>query len=371
MRLGIVRHMRRPDILTYFIVAFCIFPIEALAQPCRVNIGLVLPLTGNAASYGERAQRGAFIAQEATRDMCEVSLKFGDSKFESASGLSAYRSLAQASSIDAVITGSSQVSIPIREVATRDGVLQIAIFTSSSSFSKPEGSSFRICPSSSEEVTPLVDLVTKTPRAVAGAIFLANDFGESVASDFKIQLERKGAKLATFERILPGSSDFRSEMLRLKKAGVTHLLAIGLPFQYLLMFRTAHELKFEPQFLTMRIIEDEVVKQAGLSYGRVVYSYPFDELSPDPNIVGFVRSYREQFKSTPDAYGAEAFEAVRLIAKAAARCQKDLACASKFLRSQSFATVFGEISFNSSGDSSHSLFLKTIAGASFARFVPN
>jgi branched-chain amino acid transport system substrate-binding protein len=178
--------MRLRSAVACFTAASCLIPILALAEPCRVTIGLVLPLTSNAASYGERAQRGAMIAQEASRDVCEASLKFGDSKFESATGLSAYRSLVQSSNIDAVITASSQVSIPVRDLAARDGVLQMAIFTSSNAFSKPSGSSFRICSRSSEEVAPLVDIVAQTLKAVAGALFLANDFGESVASDFKI-----------------------------------------------------------------------------------------------------------------------------------------------------------------------------------------
>jgi ABC-type branched-subunit amino acid transport system substrate-binding protein len=134
------------------------------------------------------------------------------------------------------------------------------------------------------------------------------------------------------------------------------------------MFRTARELIFEPQFLTPRIAEDDVVTRAKLSYGSVVYSYPFDEHASDPSVSSFARSYGEKYNLAPDAYGAEAFESVRLIAQSIATCGKDNRCAPRFLRSQSFATVFGQISFDYNGDSSHSLFLKTIAGDSFVRF---
>jgi branched-chain amino acid transport system substrate-binding protein len=357
--------------LLWLLILLAIAPASTLAEQCRVTIGLVLPLTGNAASYGERARRGATIAQESVRAICKVDLIYGDSRFESAAGVSAYRSLVQSSRVDAVITGSSMVSIPVREMAARDGILHMAIFTSANSFSKANGSSFRNCSSSSDDVAPLVDVVTKTLSAKAGAIFLANDFGEGIASDFKAQLESKGLSLTSSERIMPTSSDFRSEMLRLKRAGTTHLLTIGLPFQYLSIFRAAAEINFNPIFLSPRNIEDATLAKANLSFGSVLYSYPFDENSDNPEVMSFVNLYRSRYQRTPDAYGAEAFESVRLIAQSSAACGRDISCASKFLRSKSFSTVFGEIRFNSSGDTTHSLFLKTIAGASFIRFPGN
>jgi branched-chain amino acid transport system substrate-binding protein len=367
--LAIVIRMRLCGALPCLITAWIAFPACLLAESCRISIGLVLPLTGNAASYGERAQRGATVAQEMVRDICDVSLVFGDSRFESSGGISAYRSLMQNTRINAVITGSSQVSIPIRDIAARDGIAQMAIFTSAESFSKPDSSSFRMSSRSHDEVLPLVDVVTQAPKPQVGAIFLANDFGEAVASDFKTRLESAGVKLLASERIIPTTSDVRSEVLRMKQKGITHLLVVALPFQYVTIFRTAQELRFEPQFLSPRIIEDTTTLQANLTYGRVVYSYPFDEQSLDPAISSFVTAYRARHNTAPDAYAAEAFESVRLLTLSAARCGSDRMCASSFLRSQEFSTVFGKIRFNQEGDTFHHMFLKTIAGQLFERFV--
>ncbi len=60
-------------------------------------------------------------------------------------------------------------------------------------------------------------------------------------------------------------------------------------------------------------------------YGRVLYSYPSDAESDELAVRSFVESYREKYQATPDAYGAEAYKAVRLAALAAAGCKHDLA----------------------------------------------
>lgn len=341
---------------------------SAVGESCKVTVGLVLPLTGNALSYGERAQRGALIARELVRDVCDVSLEFADSKWESAPGVTAYRLLVQRSKIDAIVTASSQVSIPIREMAARDGITQFAIFTATDAYSKPNSSSFRVCSRASDEVVPLVDVVAREPSPVVGALFLANDFGEAVTQEFSKQLVSRGLRLSISERILPTASDLRSEILRLKHAGVTHLLAVGLPFQYVSIFRVSRELKFEPQFLSLRNIEDAALTRVGIEQGRVVYSYSFDAQADNSHTQEFVRAFRERYQGvTPDAYAAEGFEAVRMAAIAAASCKQDLACKLRTLRSQPFATLFGDIRFDESGNTMHSLFLKTIAGDSFVR----
>lgn len=122
---------------------------------------------------------------------------------------------------------------------------------------------------------PLIDVVARADQPIIGALFLANDFGEAVALEFTKQLASKGLRVSASERILPTTTDLRSEILRLKQAGITHLLTVGLPFQYLVMLRAARELKFEPQFLSLRNIEDAALTKAGLAYGRVLYSYPY------------------------------------------------------------------------------------------------
>ena len=362
-----IRQLLRGIILTMLSAIMC--GQDALGEPCRVTIGLILPLTGNASSYGERALKGAEVAKASMRGRCEVSLVTSDSKFESAPGVAAYRSLVLSNLLDGVVTASSQVSIPIREMASRDRIIQLAIFTAANSYSKLNGTSFRISSRSRDEVVPLVELVSRASNPKVGALVLANDFGEAISSDFKTQLEEQGFRLSASERILPSSSDFRGEILRLKKAGITHLLMIGLPFQYVTLLRTAGEMQFNPQILSARNIEDPAVLRLGLPSGRVVYSYTFDEHSKDPYVASFVSLYRTMHGISPDAYAAEAYEAIHLLAQAAVLCGRDAACRIRVLRNQVFSSVFGQIRFDISGDTSYPLFMKTVDGSSFTRLV--
>ncbi len=115
------------------------------------------------------------------------------------------------------------------------------------------------------------------------------DCRHGVAQEFSKQLVSRGPRLSISERILPTASDLRSEILRLKHAGVTHLLAVGLPFQYVSIFRVSRELKFEPQFLSLRNIEDASLTRVGIEQGRVVYSYSFDAQADNSHTQEFVR----------------------------------------------------------------------------------
>ena len=103
-----------------------------------IKIGALLPLSGNAANYGEGSREGIEIAKDDLKSKylnLNIQVVYEDSFYDPKRAVDGYRKLKDINDISAILTGGSQISSAVKNLSDKDNVLQMAIWSGAPSYS--------------------------------------------------------------------------------------------------------------------------------------------------------------------------------------------------------------------------------------------
>jgi len=354
------------------IYAFVSITGQAIKDGKTFRVGIILPLSGNAAFYGERTQYGIEIAREKIAKEfpdLDIVVYYGDSAYVPKEGLSAYKQLKDTKEIDAVITAASHVSLAIKPSVEEDGILQMAIFSSAGDYSSLNDLSFRTSTRNEIETEAVAELIRNKGYKRIEIIYINNDFGISFKNAMKKILISQDIDILSEEAIALDTTDYRTILAKMQNEEPDAIFMVGLASQYSEIIKQAHELGIETQFLTMRSAEDPIlIRNAGELANGLIYTYPFDATSQTKEIREFSNSFEKKYGTIPDAYAAEGYEGFRLVAYAFEVCSKDYLCVKNYLTNlKDYDSVLGKLSFDENGDVYYDFFVKTVRNGEFVR----
>ena len=137
-----------------------------------VSIGAVLPLTGEAASYGTSLKKGLDLAL----DGCDVTIVYEDSKGEPKTAVSIVNKLISVDKVDILIGDMfTNTTMAIMPIAAKNGILLLTPTASSSELSEKGETTFRLYPSEKEEGEVLLSFYQKKFDGHKGAIIVVNE----------------------------------------------------------------------------------------------------------------------------------------------------------------------------------------------------
>ena len=354
------------SILLLLITAFYYSLLNA--QTCQLDIGVILPLSGNAAEFGVKAKSGIETSlelfnkkQNTETSSCNIKLFYEDSQWEAAKGITAFRSLLAKHKIDAIITASSQVSLGIEPLAKQKNIPQFAIFSSSESYSSPDDLSFRLCPRAQDDLRPYKDWIVKNKSMSFGILFIENEFGVGLQKEFKEILKENSIITKIEKSFLPTETDFRSILLKFKQNQVETVFLAGLPNHYDQILRQSKELNFNPYFLSNRVAQDANFLSQKDLLNKFIYTHTFDESYSNERAKEFISSYLKLYNKMPDSFTADGYESINILREVLSTCRNVASCISRqMMRKEGFDTVFGTLKFDINGDT---MFQETLAGA--------
>ena len=337
-----------------------------------IKIGVILPLSGTAAYYGDVSKKGIELAKEEiekTNPELKLFLVYEDSFYTPKGGVDAYQKLAVAGGVDAIITAASQVSLAVEPLAKKDNVLQMAIFSSADKYTQPDDLTFRVSTRNEVEASALADFLAGKGFKKLAILYLNNDFGLGFKEALKNNLAGSDLSIVADEGYLLEASDFRTQLAKIKSTGPDVLFIVGTANHYAKILNQAKELGLRVQFVSMRSAEDPVlIKNSPVSAEGLIYSYPFDAADTDQAVANFSSDFIDKYKTTPDAYAAEGYEGMKLIGAAFAECGKNYPCIANYLHGlKERPSVFGPLSFDQNGDVTYGFFLKTVKNGEFVK----
>ncbi len=361
-------------ILTIAIVGgyFLLNKTQNLSGNQPIKIGSIESLSGVAAYYGEENKKGVEIA------LIEIAKKYNnlnlqiyhdDSLYSAKGGVDAYQNLKNRYGLHAVITHASPVALAIQPLAKTDGILQMAVSASAKKYSSPNDLSFRVSPTTDEEVKVTADFIKSKKYKKVSILYFNNDVGVSASESLTNELAGSSSAVVTKEAFALDATDYRTHLLKIKQASSDAVYAVGTAAHLSNILKQADELKLKVQFLGFRSSEDPLlIKNAGPLAEGFIYTYGFDSQSDTPEIKSFVRSYKTKYNSVPDGYSAEGYEGMMLVASAFDKCRKDYVCIQKYLSSlKEYPSIFGLLSFDGNGDVSYPFFLKEVKNGQFVK----
>ena len=352
--------------------AFALSPAAAQDRP---KIGVILPLSGNAAYEGELMRRGLELAVGELQASVPVELIFEDSQGDTKMAVTAFRALRAQHRVSKIISWGSGIGLALLPLANQEQVLQLGVATSSPKFTVVGDLGFRIHPTAASEAAFTVDRIKNFFKASRVALVTVNnDYGNGLAENFKAAAVSAGIATVFHETFEPAETDFRTLMAKLKSAApdLVYLVSYAGPTTQIL--RRARELGIKTPFLTSiaAVGSANFVKDIG-SAGEglnVIVPGPAYAATSQPEELHFRDIYEAIYHETvgpAQSLVCRSFDALMLFARAAKDCGwTDQKCFSQaLLQTQNYRGASGKLSFDQAGDSILDFSLQSLRNGSF------
>lgn len=347
---------------------------------CRTNsnetiIGAILPLTGDAASYGISAKEGYELAIKeinSIRPERKVVLRIEDSKAMPKEAVNAYMKL-KSTDNPPIIFGllSSPEVLSVAPIAEKDKTIIFSSGASSPLISSAGDYIFRNVPSDLLEASLMAETaIKKLGLKKVAILYINSDYGIGAQTKYKQKYEELGGKIVAEESFTANQTDFKTNLLKIKNSNPDGIYFIGYK-ELGRMVKQAKELNIKAQYLSNALFEDpEILDIAGKSADGLIFTtFYFDPGSSDERTKNFVNQYKKQYGKIPDGFAVAAYDAVHVVFNAIG----DNNVTSESIKSNLYAiSVFkgllGDFKFDSFGDVILPVKLKTVINHKFVNY---
>lgn len=203
-------------ILTIVIVLIVILNVRQDSQNAtnKRTIVAILPLSGPIAYTGELAKRGIEMAIADLPAASKVKVVYQDTKTDPKLAVSVFSNDVVQGDISAVITLGSPIAMALLPLANEHKVVLMGI-ASTPTFVSPDGYTFRLNGSANVEMDNILNNVEKLNIQKLAIIYQNDDYGKGILNSLKSKYKKN---LVAEEGFLPGSSDMRTELTKIKAA---------------------------------------------------------------------------------------------------------------------------------------------------------
>jgi branched-chain amino acid transport system substrate-binding protein len=329
-----------------------------------IEIGAILPLTGNLALLGGNVHDGMLLAQEEINASGgasgrPIAIKFEDSRGEPATAVSSAQKLLNIDGINLIVTHFTGPSAAVKPLIQDRGGLQV-IFAMDEALvaNTGKGSIFRFYPGIREEGHALLAIAKeRAPKRVSVLYFKAAVFDAEVREVLLPGLQRLGITADSFVFDELDSNKLRNLATQMKAAAPDLVFMIGFHNQMPLMLDILTEQKVAEigniaGGLNLGIAVDSKGIPPSRSSGLTVGIPLSNVVDSGPIADDFTKRFRTRFGKEPDLDAAYAYATVRLIADAAAGTDGSATAISSRLKEfRERETVVGNLIIKPDGNS--------------------
>jgi branched-chain amino acid transport system substrate-binding protein len=331
------------------------------ADNSPIKVGVVLPLTGEQAKFGEIEKNSLLMGLEEINKAGGVNgrmieLLIEDDTGKPDVGRSAVEKLISQDKVVALTGGySSAVTYAVCAVAQQRKV-PFLVSTGSADKMTEQGWDyvFRIAPPVSEYPKALNSFLAEIVKPRSVAILHENTlFGQSGAKEFAEQCEKAGIKVLIKDGYEAGAVDFRPLLIKVKAAKPDLVYMISYEMDAALLMVQSKELNFNPKLFVGGgggFTLPEFAKNAGDAAELVFSADLWSAHLPYPGAKEYSENFQKRFGSATEYHGAEAYGSIYVVADALKRAKEYTPAAVRdSLASTDMMTAFGPVKFVSYG----------------------
>lgn len=316
------------QLLVYLIFSLVIIFFNCEKNQQNLKIGIVLPLTGDIAPYGQSSKMGMNIAineDRSSNNKLKITYLFEDGVGNSRASVNAIKKLINVDQVPIVLGGlASSIALAMSPIAEESHTVLMCPFASSPKITNAGDYIFRIMPSDAFQAALLPKWFDELGYKNVGIIYVQNDWGESLKSQFIQNFEELGGKIVFEESCIEGSKDVRNIVAKLisNKGKIDALFLPTYPEEGGLLLKQIKEAGINiPIFGGDTWANDLLVKIAGEAAEGVRFLAPMQYEGKEYQM--FREKYSEQYQKEPDLPAAAGYDAMKVILYCIGNLQKE------------------------------------------------
>lgn len=291
-----------------------------------IKIGAIMPMTGDVSVYGVSTSNAIKIAiDEINKDGGingkQLKLYLEDDQNTPEKSVDAFNKLVNQDKVDVIIGSvASKCTLAIAPEAQKAGIPLITTASTNEKVTQVGDYIFRTCFIDPFQGTVCAKFATENLKKTKAAILYdnGNDYSKGLATEFEKAFTAAGGTITDKEAYTKDDSDFSAIITKVK---ATSPEIIFLPDYYgkdALITKQVRDAGMADVVMLGGDGWDGIVGNAGLEVAGSYFSNHYDPGATDPDVVAFVKKYKEAYKTdvAPNALAALGYDAMEIVAKA-------------------------------------------------------
>ena len=363
-----------------WLVLAVLFPALVAVVPSHakeIKIGLITPLSGDVKTFGESVRNSFLIAVEEANARggvagMKITYVIQDDKNDATEAANVANLLVNQQRVKAIVGSvTSKATIPVSDIIQAARVPTISPTATNPKVTVADGKRkdymFRACFIDPFQGAVMAKFSRETLKGKSAAVLFdaSNDYSKGIAEVFRDAFRKQGGKVAAFESYGKDDVDFSALLTKVKASGADVLF---LPDYYNKVGLIAKQV--QEKGLKVRLVgpdgwdSPDLVKIAGsaIEGGHFSNHYSPDDLRPE--VVAWVKKYKEKHGQVPDALGTLAYDATNLLLEAIRKAGSDdpEKIREALASIKDFKAVSGKSTLDRNGDSIKSAAILKIEG---------
>ncbi len=340
------------------VMGACLFAGGSSESSASYKIGFIGPMTGDNANYGILCSQAVKLAVDQANKAggingTQIELIIEDSEGSQEKGMAAIEKLSSTDKISCLVgpvfTG---VSFAVGERCQAEGIPMMS-------------------PSAThKDITAIGDYVFRTVVSdglqgeVAGhyfyevlgyrnlgCLYIKNDYSQGLYEGMKATFESCGGKVSAVETAQIGDKDFKTQLTKLKAAGVEAIYIPNYTVEMAQQLEQAAQVGLNVPFLSCDGFSNpEIYDLAGDYTNGVIYIAP-TQVEESNAYKTFVADYTAAFGVAPDSFATNAFDATNIYIKVMKEVGSDRTAIRNAVASiKDYQGVTGTVNFAANGD---------------------
>jgi len=312
----------------------------------QVKIGVILPLTGDVATYGTSVKEGLDIAVEEFSENSKYKYKliYQDSKAQKNPAINAVEFLSGQGIKFFIGDATSTVTYAIGpKINSIGGLLVVPIATGDDILKTPNV--FMISPRNEKQTWKIIDFIRNENINKVGCLFKQNEYGVNIANTFLDSISTLGIETYS-QAYQEGQNEFRSLLRKFEEREIQTIFVPGNYEETALILKQSQELAQNITFIgTDGCYSPDLIKLAGsASESFLLTMMP---LKKDSELyVKFASLYKDKHGKEPDVFTCYGYETFSILFNAIENSSTlDINNVVSYLENNSFNSLTNTLKF--------------------------
>lgn len=315
-------------VVLIFLLVFLFGCSKKSSNEKEIEIGVLTPLTGNVASWGEMQKRATELALEKVNSLGgvkgqKVKVVYEDDQATPKVGVNAFQKLTQVDKVPIVVgSPASNVTLAVAPIANQAKVVLLSSGSTATEVGKAGPYVFRIMPSDEVQSSIMADWAWELGYKKVAIIYEENAWGRGLMEAFTKDFPARGGTIVTVQAADPGATDFRTQLLKIMTLSPDAIYAPLYTRGAGLMIKQVREMGIEQQVLGADVYgTPELIQAGGTAVEGVLYT-TFGEYH-GPEYQEFAKRYKEKYGIDVETYATYCYDAFMIAVEAIERIPKE------------------------------------------------